>query len=287
MKFRLAPNITLPESAFLDYNRFMPAQYQESPRSDQFLEEETGQAQKPSAKKNRKTAGSDKKKPFQMTAGKGILIGAICLSCLAGGAALRNTTLFLEHRSVDQYLPVEEYVLKDQETGNYTQNIRSLDLKNEYVYSSRSSYKMTSRGIKVGDSWNDFMNAYGDIHADSIYVHRVGEDGYVSYSNEDSLYIGESILLNEFQKQYIDTGKVDPDRDEITVVFRVDTDGFRLFYNESELDRVYDEYFQHPLRHPFRSYPDFKTFTLDLTFRPGTYYDVDSSGLEYISNYFE
>ena len=276
----------MPQRSFLHYNRGMPVQYQNSPKKKSFIEEEQERSQRTSSKQKRFGFRTKEKKPFQMTTGKGILIGAICLLCLAGGASLRNTTLFLEQRSVDQYLPIEEYVLKDQDTGEYTQNIRSPFLKNEYSYGSHSSYKMTSRGIKVGDTWDDFVKAYGDVHADTIYVHRVGEDGYTSYEDEDSLYISDPMLLNEFQKNYIDTGLVDPEKDEITVVFRVHTDGIKIFYTEAELDREYDEYYDHPLRHPFRSYPDYKTFDMDFTFRPASYSGSEKSGLEYISSYF-
>ena len=185
----------MPQRSFLHYNRGMPVQYQNSPKKKSFIEEEQERSQRTSSKQKRFGFRTKEKKPFQMTTGKGILIGAICLLCLAGGASLRNTTLFLEQRSVDQYLPIEEYVLKDQDTGEYTQNIRSPFLKNEYSYGSHSSYKMTSRGIKVGDTWDDFVKAYGDVHADTIYVHRVGEDGYTSYEDEDSLYISDPMCI--------------------------------------------------------------------------------------------
>ena len=85
----------------------------------------------------------------------------------------------MEKRTVDHYLPVEEYVFVDEDTGKYVQNVRTLKFDNKYVYEGgRSSYLITSRGLKPGDSWEKFVQEYGEFYADTIYTNPVGEDGY-------------------------------------------------------------------------------------------------------------
>lgn len=270
----------------MHYNKVMPVQYQEQNRPMSFAEEEAADYQKQHAPGARKTKPKREKKPFHLSAGGIIGVITACAICLGAGHYIRNSTLFMEKRTVDHYLPVEEYVFVDEDTGKYVQDVRTLKFDNKYVYEGgRSSYLRTSRGLKPGDSWEKFVQEYGEFYADTIYTSPVGEDGYTIY-DPDSVHIYDPMMVKDFDEQYVKTGIVDPDKMQISVNFRVRTDGVKLYYTETEFDRLRDSYYEHPLRH-LSSYPDLNEFSLSFEFAPEIYSTRDSTGLDYIySTYY-
>ena len=254
----------------------MPVQYQEQNRPMSFAEEEAADYQKqhaPQAQKPKK-----EKKPFRLSVGGVIGVITACVICLGAGHYIRNSTLFMEKRTVEHYLPVEEYVLVDEDTGEYIQNVRTLKFDNKYIYEGRSNYLMTSRGLKPGDSWEKFVQEYGDFYADTIYTSPVGEDGYTIY-DPDSVHIYDPILIKDFDEQYVKTGIVDPDKMHIDVNFRARTDGVTIYYTEAEYERLRDSYYDHPFRH-LSSYPNLNEFNLSFEFAPEIYSTRDSTGLD-------
>ncbi len=245
-----------------------------------FAEEEAASYQKQHAAKEPKPKKD--KQPLHLSAGGIIGIIFACILFLGAGHYLRNSTLFMEKRTVDHYLPVEEYVFVDQDSGEYVQNVRTLKFDNKYIYDGRSSYLMTSRGLKPGDSWEKFVEEYGDLYADTIYTNPIGENGYTKY-DPDSVNIYDPMLVKDFDEQYVKTGIVDPEEMSISVNFRVRTDGVTLYYTEAEFDRLRDSYYDHPFRH-LSSYPELNEFNLSFEFEPAIYGGRDSTGLDYISS---
>ncbi len=240
------------------YNYGMPVQTQKEPtRINPFEQSEEPKQSKPQ-KKPAKKKEVKPLRPVQIAIG----IFACAASLITGRYLRHNSTLFLEHRTLDGYLPVEEYVLNYSDTGQPTQNVRSLHLDTYRAYGVNSGYE-TSRGIETGDSWEDFVEAYGDETVYSVYCYRYKEDGYIDW-DYDRPYFDGTFTVRQFDEKYVQTGVIDPTQDGIDLEFCVETDGIKLMYSDSEKNNFYHSY----SRSHLSSYPDTKRIYLEFEFKP-------------------
>ncbi|MBR2760122.1 MAG: hypothetical protein IKD66_03030 [Solobacterium sp.] len=199
-----------------------------------------------------------------------------CFICTGVGMALRrDTALFLEKRTVDGYLAPEDYILISRDTGEPVQNVRSFRIKTMHTWDG--SGLMTNRGIAEGSSWEEFVDAYSDVHADSFTYYKNSPDNYsVDYS--DGIYLTEPMTIAEFSREYCGSGQFDPKTDRIYVNFELNTDGIRLYYTEQELREALDKYYDTPsVLQPFVSYPRASTFNMSFVISP-------KEGVQYISS---
>ncbi|MBQ8067599.1 MAG: hypothetical protein IJ201_04535 [Solobacterium sp.] len=198
-------------------------------------------------------------RPFQI----GIAVLA-CIVSLAVGRHLRyGTTLFMEHRTLDGYLPIEEYVLNYSDNHEPTQDVRTVHFDSYNIYSERDHYE-TSRGIKYGSTWEEFVEAYGDETIYSASSHPYKEDGYIDWDAEGQYFNG-IYTVRQFDEQFVKTGQIDPSTDGIDLEFDAETDGFKIMYSDSEKERYYRD-FDHS--HVLRSYPNTRRFYLEFDFKP-------------------
>ena len=187
-----------------------------------------------------------------------------CIAALAVGRHLRyGTTLFMEHRTMPGYLPIEEYPLNYSDSGEPTQDVRTFHYDLYSIYSERDGYE-TSRGITYGSTWDEFVEAYGDETIYYIYTHRYKEDGTVDWDT-DTPYYSDRYTVREFDRRHVQTGEIDPSEYGIAIEFHAETDGVRLLYSPEDGDRYLKEYRR---SHLFRSFPDTRSFTLEFVFRP-------------------
>ncbi len=252
----------------------MPAQTQNKPENDSTFvsEEETAEASSP------RTA----KKKRRLPAIPLILSAFICIAALAGGRYLRTrSTLFLEKRSVDGYLPVEEYVLNETATGEPAQNVRGLKYERLYTFDPVSPMYESSRGIRPGDSWETFVDAYGDVTASSIYTYRYGADGKYDYDYE-SIDIYDPITIRSFHEQYVKTGIVDLQYDSISVYFRAETDGVKIYYTEEEIRNYHHKFYSTP--HFLTQYDGLRSFELGFQFEPPVTTGNTENVLDYLTS---
>ena len=227
---------------------------------------------------SRKTRKAAKKKPAKPMRPWQVVLGIVgCAAALFLGRYLRyDTTLFMEHRTLNGYLPVEEYMLNYSDTKEPTQNVRSFHLDRYSVYDVNSGYE-TSRGIRIGDSWDSFVEAYGDMTMDYAYTTRYREDGSIDW-DYDSPYFRGTYTVREFDEKFVKTGEIDPVKDGIEVDFRVETDGMKIFYSNDEQNNYYHSYTNSHL-----SYPNTRDIYLDFTFAPESDTGRPGLTLKYIS----
>ena len=210
-----------------------------------------------------------------------MILGVItaCVICMVLGMTVRNsTTLFLEKRTMEGYLAPEDYILLDKETGKPVHDVRTLSFKTMHSWDENGM--MTNRGIRNGSSWDDFVDAYSDITADSFTYYKNSPNSYtVDYS--DSIYLYEPMTVAEFEEQYRKTGEFDPETDRIYVDFELYTDGIHLYYTEEELQAALDKYYDSPFFiQPVAAYPRNNAFHMGITLSP-------EGGVEYIvSSYY-
>ncbi len=199
-----------------------------------------------------------------------------------------HTTLFVSYRpGVEDYLPVEEYRLYD--SHNSSEDIlRSLtDVGYNTSLFSPNGLRHTSRGIQPGASWEEFVEAYGDVRAQSYSAYDFSED---EHSDEyyETHYVND-MTVREYDEQYIKTGIINMDKEELDIVFSFSTQGNDIIYTEEErdkmLERYYDSYFSFGFIHG-SFYPAYHSISLNFTFYPPYETDgYDTPVLESISLY--
>lgn len=263
----------------------MSTQKQEEQRFDAFAEEEEPVSRPHTAKRTvkKETKQPAKNRKYYMRLFWSLL--AVTLLGYGVRAGYRNSTLFLEHTEKEGYLPVDEYVL--YRDGEPEKNVRTLNFGSQSAYYGYDDDLETSRGIRAGDSWKDFAEAYGDCHYEYIYWQQkmIGSDGLTHWS--DYSYAEDGLTVRQFDERYVQTGEIDLTENEIGVCFSVEYVGNQLLYSPREqydsLDRVYTTW-----NDINRSYPRQGTFELRFVFVPaGIERDLPDGGLEYIysSNY--
>lgn len=264
----------------------MSTQKQEENRTNLFEEEEEETVKaEPSFTKNRST----KQKKEQPVKNKKyymrrfwILLAAAAL--VFGVRTVYNgSTLFLEERTLDGYLPVEEYVL--YQDGEAMENVRSLSYEGAYTGAYYDEGITTSRGVKIGDSWETFVEAYGDVRCEYIW--------YQPVSSKDDIYTLDTaeypdadwMTIADFDREYVQSGKIDPGQNRINVIFSADYGGNEIYYSEEEIDAYRDRYYSawHDLAHTFERSGQFQMY---FTFvPPGVFEDLPDGGLYDMSTY--
>ena len=171
---------------------------------------------------------SNKKKMF--------IIGAatVCVLSLAFYSHIKSdTTVFMEHRTEDGRLPAEEFVLSNKDTEKPTQDIRSVTFSNISATTDENNKYVTSRGIGPGSTWQEFIDAYGDVEMKDIKVatKEIREDG-------TSLLRGYT--PRTFDEKFVKSGQVVPGEDIMVIRFSFYTDGDKVWYSDEELRQHFE-----------------------------------------------
>ncbi len=243
----------------------MSTRKQEEVRVDAFLQEEEEEA--PVIRKaEKKTAPIPQKKKkdrrYYMRRAAAVFLAA--LLGFGSRAVYRGSTLFLNDRTDSRYLPIEEYVL--YENGKQTQNVRTLRFKDISVVAYYDTGEFTtSRDITIGDSWDAFVEAYGDVRYDYIGYFPVDDGNFYDYSRYQ--YADDTLTVREFDEKYVRSGLVDPDTNIIDVSFSTEYMGNEVFYTNEEWYRNLDTYYS-DWNEVNRSYPRRGYFSLYFEFIP-------------------
>ena len=228
-------------------------------------------------------AGNRKRPSLSGKIFRGAGIAALCLLFLEGGIHLRSdTTLFLEKKTQDGCLPAEEYVLCDPETGQPVRALRSFQFQSDLVYDGGRQVLKTSRGIAPGSTWQEFLDAYGDVTLYSIYAIPYGPDGREDWDAE-GIYLYEPVTVREFDQKYIQSGIIDPDSWRIDAEFRVLSDGVHLYYQPREQEAVMSRYYS-SFWNDLVGRPRPRRLVLRFDFVPAADRDREYSGVDTISN---
>ena len=205
-------------------------------------------------------------KPKYYTAG---IIALCILSILLGIYMRTETTVFMERRALDGYLPAEEYVLEREDSGRPVQNIRSFAYRDTLSTVGNGAGLETSRGIRPGSSWEDVVDAYGDLRTRDIQVYKKDSD--------NALLLKGGMTICEFDEAYVKTGKVNFSEDDVGIRFSFSTDGKKICYNSSEEERLYQEYTNKLLHTKDLSLNEFCMSIVFLhDIEPGTVYHISS-----------
>lgn len=155
------------------------------------------------------------------TIGKSLLVfAAVCALCSAvfHTTAIRRTVpaaddpgiTYVEEEGIA--FPEGSMAVYDEE-GNVLADPSSPDFEDLYVYGMEENAHdyIFSGPIRIGSTWQDFVNAYGDYTAESIYFSNA------SGSSSSSMTIS-NMTIHDFDQEYIQSGKVNM-RDPINIQF--------------------------------------------------------------------
>lgn len=204
-----------------------------------------------------------------------LIIIACVFSLLAGNILHFNSTLFLEHREEEGYLLPEEYILVDSDTGEPGQNVRTIGLHSMHTWHGNGM--RTARGIGEGSSWQDVVDAYGDVYAHTI-SYQPGFTGEYDYSKD--VRIDGPIKLSDFNEQYVKTGLCNPDTDRIWIRFQFWHDTINIYYTEEDAKNSKSRKSSAPwyIAPMIPDDPD-RDFELTISLVP-------NEGVEYVSSFF-
>ncbi|MBT1177188.1 hypothetical protein JS532_06365 [Bifidobacterium callimiconis] len=181
-----------------------------------------------------------------------VLILALALT-IVGSVTIGTTTLITtDDNPPSGYLPVSEYSLVNTASGSIVTKAYVRDYPGQFTSvgedgnSCRIDHEdcdftlATQRGIRPGDGWNAFVRQYGNMTADEIIVSD-NDGGYVkSYmSDEDraaerNLREHYNITVAEFDRKYIQAGKIDLAQRAVTVTFQAKYKLGRTYYTAAE-----------------------------------------------------
>ena len=167
-----------------------------------------------------------------------IQIGILILAALIM-LVLNHSILFLRQTPPpEHYLSVEDYALHDPSSGERI----FPQFTNQYYYSilnsTNSQYK-TTRGIGVGDSWEDFVKAYGDVYAARISGYKVQPEGSNAYEGFHETFM----TVNEFNQKYFQSGEMDLSQVHLDVSFSLYTQLLNPAYTKESQDALFDRYY--------------------------------------------
>lgn len=235
----------------------------------------------------------------------------VCLAILAlialvsaGVFVSDKTTLLIRDGGAPAgYLPVGEYSLVQPSTGKPVASIRTgkysqftiLDDNDDGARCSVNKHGCdhalaTSRGIRPGSGWDDFVRAYGDVTAYEIRV-DANDDGdyYKSYMSDEDRRAEErvrehrGITIAAFDRNYVRTGKVDPAANRVTVTFRAGYQSGNVLYTADDQWQGYLNSIEKRRWHIGRQYgelsgPAIQYFTLEFDFGNSTVWEGLSEG---------
>ena len=234
----------------------------------------------------------------------GLAILALIAFVSAGVFLSDKTTLLIRDSGAPAgYLPVSEYSLAQPSTGKPVASIRTgkysqFTILDDNDAGARCSVNkhgcdhalVTSRGIRPGSGWNDFVLAYGDVTAYEIRV-DANDDGdyYKSYMSDEDRRAEESvrehrgITVAAFDRDYVRAGKVDPTANRVTVTFRAGYQSGNVLYTAADQWQGYLNSIEKRRWHVGRQYgelsgPAIQYFTLEFDFGNRTVWEGLSEG---------
>ena len=254
--------------------------YQSQQQHAPIHESDFGIEEKKTTTRNDKPTG--KLRPILL--GLAVVVG---IGAFAWTRTFNNSARYIDvNYAPDGYLAPVDYVLIDVESGEPNQDITSIFYEDEYSF--MSSYNdqdlMTSKGLKTGDSWEDFVEKYGEYTAYSIYTTHVDSE-YDDYSQEDyySLY---DIKVKDYDEQYIKSGIVSLDENYISVSFEFNVKGRDIAFTEDEMFKLYDKKYESNFPPGSIFNPKIQTYSLHFDYEPSDLtYGIEKNCIDYIATY--
>lgn len=193
-----------------------------------------------------------------------------------------TSTLFINQTDAPEgYLPLQDYFLVDYETGQQP-SIRSFHFDSQHAY--MHSTLESSRGLRPGDSWDKFVEVYGNYNFDTVYIS--------DETNEEPVYefIDGPMLVKDFDEKYIKSGIYNLNSTYLDIDFSVQIWGPKVQYTAKEKEDAISEYYDNSFwigYHTFSFFkPKIQIITMNFSFvYPDQYQSLKQGGLFSIMTY--
>ena len=246
----------------------MAVQQQEQQKSPWWDEEEEEEAVHTEYRKEYTAVRKPEQRKKKHTLGK-VFAGAAAIAVTLTGMVFYNRTpAFADTAAPEGYLPLEEYLYLDED-GNTHGSLMNPFYEGDWFYYGEGDQYTTTKGITVGDSWNDFVEAYGEYRAYSISV--LPEESIPWDEQPDDYYdthYFDYMSIAEFDREYIQSGKVDLSENTIYVEFVVYVHGRTVAYTEKDYERILDEHYGNNMPNGSVLDPRLQRYCLEFTFSP-------------------
>lgn len=204
-----------------------------------------------------------------------ILLTIVTLLCVY--RYIDSQTLLLVNTSKQApngYLSIKDYTFIDSGTGNIVEKINSFSYEGTSASYDYNTDIETTKGITATSSWDEFVEAYGEYKAYYITYNEPYSDDV-----EDSDYgFLNWITVNDFNENYVKTGKVNLENYDITVCFQALIKYSKVYYTATEQDKIETYGFKLYKAHEFNL-----TFSYEC---PNNSYNTSGRGIfDYISSY--
>ena len=207
----------------------------------------------------------------------GLVIGIIALiAAVIFMWFLNRTAVFADiDTPYGNYLPLSEFTLRDgfdvNKLENDTRSPFKYDIYEEsYYYADSDTIRyederpQTSKGVRSGDTFEDFVKAYGPYIADSIDIYEPDYEGERDDEYYDTHYL-TYLTAEDFLQKYSIEELIDMDA-YVRVSYCAYVKGNQVAYSQSDLFRFYDQTFDTfwPKSGVFN--PKMQTYRLDFSF---------------------
>jgi hypothetical protein len=211
-----------------------------------------------------KETGEAKQRKRQWTILLIVLLIAFAFVSVEIGLYARSHNHIPEMRTAEPgYLSLNEYVLIDTATGEKTQILTNAQFTSETTFTFGFKQYETVRGLKPGDSWEAFVKAYGDCIPEKIEIE--------SAEGKEEIQIEPGITIEQFDQNYIRSGRVNFAEDRADLWFFTATDGLNLYYTEDQYHTLQEKFNDSPrILHPLQKYDDFAGYRLIFHFDAST-----------------
>lgn len=149
-----------------------------------------------------------------------------------------QTTLFLNTSNVpDGYLPIKDYEFVDKSTKEHITNVKAFSFDDEYISYGYDNGLETTLGISTNSTWDEFVEAYGSYTACYILA------SVSNYDSEDYDYVYLNwITVEDFDNEYIQTGKVSLDTYDIDIAFSTIVKNNKAYYTQGSQNKIRGEF---------------------------------------------
>ena len=148
---------------------------------------------------------------------------------------INYTTIYVdENYAEENYLSLNDLVLRDG--NNEKVGLFPSTGEADFISNYQEPKFHTSKNLMVGDSFEDFIKAYGDYYSNSIHC--------VSYDNDSddfSTYNSQmyyNLKVKDFYDTYIKNGDIDLENNELTFDFYAYIYGNKIAFSEKIQDDV-------------------------------------------------
>ena len=216
--------------------------------------------------------------------GKRLIVYSFILLVIYAGIKIYNrSSLFVDKTiSKENYLAYEDYQLYGYDDG--LQKSKANSIFNNHLYefdyhSDEDPTYITSKGISVGATFDEFLKAYGNYFASGINAHEKDYEGVRDDAYYDSHYVSVFMKPNDYKTKYLDSDVINIEKNEITITYTLRIKGNKIYFSQKDYGDLLHIYYGSNWPQGSIFNPEIQEYSLNFIF----VYNGSELILEYLS----